>query len=62
MAIPMRFSSSPTLGKDTAANRYETEPVGVYYETGSAKWAIFHENTAVLMTVGRTSNVFVVKP
>lgn len=45
---------------DTAANRYETEPVGVYY-TGS-RWAIYHENTAALMPAGRAYNVMVIKP
>ena len=48
---------------DTAvpfANKYEHEPVGVYYD--GSKWTIFHENTAVAMPVGRAFNVMVVKP
>ncbi len=45
---------------DTAANRYSSEPVGVYYN--GSRWAIYHENTGVAMPVGRAFNVLVVKP
>ena len=45
---------------DTAANRYETEPVGVWYN--GSRWTIFHENSLVAMPVGRAFNVMVVKP
>src|ERR1017187_9212637 len=46
--------------QDTAANRYEVSPVGVYY-TGTG-WAIFHEDDTTAMPVGRAFNVMVVKP
>lgn len=45
---------------DTAANRYETEPVGVYYN--GSRWAIYHENPAVAIPIGRAFNVLVIKP
>ena len=44
---------------DAAANRYEKEPFGVYYD--GSRWAIFHENLAE-MPVGRAFNVLIVKP
>src|ERR1017187_3560954 len=46
--------------QDTAANRYEVSPVGVYY-TGTG-WAIFHEDDTTAMPVGRAFNVMVIKP
>ena len=45
---------------DTAATRYETEPVGVWYN--GSRWTIFHENNLVAMPVGRAFNVMVVRP
>ncbi len=45
--------------KDTAVDRYEVQPVGVYYNAG--KWNIFHENF-VAMPAGRAYNVMVVVP
>ena len=45
---------------DIAANKYATEPVGVWYN--STRWTIFHENNLVPMPVGRAFNVMVIKP
>jgi len=45
---------------DQAADRYEREPFGVWYN--GTRWTIFHENTLVAMPVGRAFNVMVVKP
>jgi len=45
---------------DTAGNRYETEPVGLWYN--GSRWTIYHENTGVAMPIGRAFNVLVIKP
>lgn len=45
--------------RDTAADRYETHPIGVYYASG--QWRIFHEDLAA-MPEGRAFNVIVFKP
>lgn len=45
--------------EDSAAPRYESHPVGVFYDAGH--WAIFHEDLAA-MPAGRAFNVMVVKP
>jgi len=45
--------------KDTAADRYETYPFGVYYTSG--QWRVFHEDFSA-MPVGRAFNVLVIKP
>jgi hypothetical protein len=47
--------------KDGAASRYETSPVGVYYEFSNERWMIYHEDLAD-MPVGRAFNVMIVKP
>ena len=45
--------------QDSAAARYETVPVGVWYD--GAHWTIFHEDMSA-MPVGRAFNVLVIKP
>ena len=45
--------------QDTASQRYETVPVGVWYN--GAQWTIFHEDAATAMPVGRAFNVMIVK-
>ena len=44
---------------DTAANRYDTVPVGVWFD--GAHWTIFHEDGATPM-LGHAYNVMVIKP
>ena len=45
---------------DTASTRYETTPVGVWYN--GSQWTIFHEDTSVPMPNGRAFNVMIIKP
>jgi hypothetical protein len=47
--------------QDGAPTRYETAPVGVYYDSGAGKWTIFHEDLSA-MPEGRAYNVLVIKP
>jgi len=46
--------------KDTSANPYHTQVVGVFYS--GANWVIFHEDNATPMQVGDAFNVMVIKP
>lgn len=46
--------------KDTSADSYHPQVVGVYYTAG--KWTIFHEDNATAMQSGDAFNVMVIKP
>jgi hypothetical protein len=47
------------FSRDTAPDRYERVPVGVWYD--GVRWTIFHEDLSA-MPVGRAFNVMVVRP
>jgi hypothetical protein len=47
------------FSRDTAVDRYERVPVGVWYD--GLRWTIFHEDVSA-MPVGRAFNVMVVQP